>query len=129
MSHGNRPPQICDPQAPASKAAGTSKASVRARFRFRTLVPPATSTSAAAAPRCARGGDGGAADARDGLDRIIELEVLDALLLEVFGRGGESRIYLAVILDDVVADRRLVDQMAPEIGLAQPRPRLVIRVG
>src|SRR3954452_11031679 len=127
MSQGNRPPQIWEPQAPASRAAGTSSASARARFRFER--PPAGFTSAAAAPRRARNGDGGAADARDGLDRINKLEVLDSLLLEVVRSRCEARIGLAVILDDVVADRGLVDQVAAQIRLAQPRPRLVVGIG
>ena len=50
----------------------------------------------------AGGGDGGPAEPRQRLHGVIELEVVDALLLELLGRGGEARIGLAVILDDVV---------------------------
>ncbi len=51
-------------------------------------------------PRPARGGRRRvAAEPGDGLQRVMELEVLDALGLQLLGGGGEARIGLAVVLD------------------------------
>ena len=62
------------------------------------------------------------------VDRIIELEVLDALLLQLLGRRREARIGRVVALEQLVLDLGLVEQVAAQIGLADDRPVLVIGI-
>src|SRR5687768_7926252 len=104
-----------------------SAGAARCRPRIASLIePPGLACLRPAAGRSDRGWVGGEPLQR--LDRIVELEVLDALLLEL-GRGhGEARIGLVVMLEQLVVRLGLADQMAPKIGLANPRPVLVIGV-
>src|SRR4051812_9132017 len=88
--------------------------------------PPARRPGPARGRRRRRGV---AAEAGDGLERVIELEVVDSLGLELLGRHREAGIGLGVVLDDVVGDGDLVDQVAPEIRLAKLRPGLEVRIG
>src|SRR3954468_17106290 len=94
------------------------KSGMRGQGHSPPCLPSALAGRAGAA---GRGRRGVAAEARDGLQRVMELEVLYALGLELLRGGGEARIRLAVVLDDVVVDLDLVDQVAPQIRLAKPR--------
>src|SRR3954469_22858718 len=51
----------------------------------------------------------------DRVQRVIELEVLNALLLEVLGLGGEARVGGVVGLQQFVFDLRLGQQVAAEV--------------
>src|SRR5215218_10360092 len=69
----------------------------------------------------ARRGDVRAARSQplQGLQRIIELEVLDALLLELRRSEGEARVLREFgILEQLVVDIRLAKQVAAKIRLA-----------
>ena len=57
-------------------------------------------------------------------NRIVELEVLDAFLLELRSGCREARVGAAVLLEQFVVRLGLADQMAAEIGFANPRTAL-----
>src|SRR5438309_10090042 len=97
ISHGCRPPKYCDPTAPPSSASGTSNAMSRAAAAAERLPerrePMAT---ASAMPRLlllldrrlhrsSRGDRHRPAQPLQRIHRVVELEVLDALLLQVLG--------------------------------------------
>src|SRR5215210_8039379 len=98
------PPRYCDPSAPPSRAIGSSSAIHRAnagpegasggacRARVASLIAPARRL-ARFRPAAGRS-DRLAARSKplQGPDRIVELEVLDALLLELVGSRCEPRI-------------------------------------
>src|SRR5207253_1589346 len=136
MSHGNRPPRYCEPNAPASKAAGRRKAISRAVAGLANGADDARGASATASlipglasllgdRRRRRDGPG---NPLQRIDRIIKLEVLDTLLLELGGSGREARIGGVVALEQLVVDLRLVEQVVPQVGLAGDRPVLVIGI-
>src|SRR3546814_606269 len=69
------------------------------------------------------------AEPRQRCERIMELKILDALLLQFFGSRLEARIFLVVVFQDTVIHLRLIDEVAAQIGLAEARPCLVIGIG
>eukprot|EP01136_Pigoraptor_vietnamica_P040559 Opistho-1_new@12604 len=79
--------------------------------------------------RSAPGHPRGRGGAGDGRQRVMKLEVLDALLLEILDARGEAWIGLGVFLEHRIIDLGLVEQMAAQIGLAQHRPGLVVGIG
>src|SRR5687767_14599206 len=134
------PPRYSEPSAPPSNAIGIRSAIQRAsagpdgtsagacRGSVASLIAPARGLSrlGLAAGR----GDRRAARSEplQRLDRVVELEVLDALLLELGGGHREPRVRGFVMLEQLVVGLCLAQQVAAKIGLADPGPVLVIRV-
>src|SRR3546814_11196777 len=67
-----------------------------------------------------------AAEPGDRLDRIFELEVLDAFLFEILGGRRKARIVLGVLGQDRVVGLDLVDQVAAQDVFAKHRTRHVL---
>ena len=63
------------------------------------------------------------------VQRIVELEVLDALLLQLLGACRETRIGRVVALEQLVVDLGLGKQVPAKIGLADELAVLVVGVG
>jgi len=69
-----------------------------------------------------------AGDPLQRVDRIIKLEVVDALLLQLVGGGFEPRVGRVIALEELVVDLGLVEQVAAKVRRASARPILLIRV-
>ena len=59
----------------------------------------------------------------------MQLKIFHALLFQFLGRLAEARIVLAVFFQNIVLQLDLVDQVAAQIGFAEPWTVLVIRIG
>src|SRR5688572_19184371 len=91
--------------APASSSAGTPSAS-----RWASLSRGVTPSSATG---------NRPAGAAQRLDRVVELEVLDALLFQLRGGQLEPRVLGAVRLERVVLEVHFVDEVAAQVAFAQ----------
>src|SRR5690348_7163214 len=139
ISHGTRPPRYCEPKAPASSASGNSSATSCARVA--ALQDAGAAGRAAAASlmsglsrllRCAAPGHRRRrhpSKPLERIERIIELEVLDPLLLQVLGLRAEAGIGGRVALEQLVVDLGLGEQVLAKVRFADELAVLVIRVG
>src|SRR5690349_10233019 len=126
----------CDPTAPSSSAAGRSSAIARARFAGRHgaegTEPAATASlmllarllGTAAAGRDRRRGS----EALQRVQRVIELEVLYPLLLQLVRSRGEARIRRVVAFEQLLVDRVLCQQVLAKIRLAYELAILIVGV-
>src|SRR3546814_6143834 len=59
------------------------------------------------------------ADPPDRLQRIVELEILDALGFQFLRGRGEARVGLLILYEQPVVDLFLVDQVAAQVAFAE----------
>src|SRR5689334_10255087 len=117
-----RPPKYCEPKAPASNASGRKNAIARADPAYGKGVagPPLMIASlmrclARLLTRRGRRNVGRRRQPLDGLQRIVELKVLDAVLLQRRRSHHEPRIWVVIRLEQLVLHLRLGEQVPAEI--------------
>src|SRR3546814_10639943 len=66
------------------------------------------------------------ADAANRLQRIMELEILDALCLQLLGGRGEARVGLFVLFEQRVVDLFLVNQVPSQVAFAERGTRGIV---
>src|SRR5918993_1454043 len=126
----------CEPSAPPRRPSGSRSASSLAASAFPVPSIPRLGASAASFTLGllgrARRGDIRPARSQplQRAQRVVQLEVLDALLLELGGREVEPRVLREIIfLEQLVVDLGLAEQVTAKIRLTHHLAVLEVRIG